>query len=118
MEKNVRPIVHVPDIRAAVAWYQQIGFTVIATYEDDDELTFAVMSFGTGQVMFDCGGQTSAQTRREVDLYLNVDDVDEIHRRIESQVEIIEGLHDTFYGAREFIIRDPNGFWVTFGQNI
>lgn len=27
-----------------------------------------------------------------------------------------EGLHDTIYGRREFIIRDVNRFWMTFGQ--
>jgi hypothetical protein len=28
----------------------------------------------------------------------------------------VEDPHDTFYGIREFIIRDINGFWVAFGQ--
>jgi hypothetical protein len=28
----------------------------------------------------------------------------------------VEGLHDTFYGMREFIIRDLNRFWITFGS--
>ncbi len=26
--------------------------------------------------------------------------------------------YDAFYGMREFIIRDCNGFWITFGQPI
>jgi hypothetical protein len=30
----------------------------------------------------------------------------------------VEDLHDTFYGMREFILRDCNGFWITFGQRI
>ncbi len=30
--------------------------------------------------------------------------------------EVVKGLHDTFYGAREFIIRDLNRFWMTFAQ--
>jgi hypothetical protein len=28
----------------------------------------------------------------------------------------VEDLYDAFHGMREFIIRDINGFWVTFGQ--
>ena|SRR5215469_3616821 len=28
---------------------------------------------------------------------------------------LTEDLHDTFYGKREFIIRDLNRFWITFG---
>jgi hypothetical protein len=29
---------------------------------------------------------------------------------------VVEDLHDTFYGMRELIVRDRDGFWVTFGQ--
>ena len=32
------------------------------------------------------------------------------------RVRIVEDLQDTFYGVREFIIRDLNGFWITFAQ--
>jgi uncharacterized glyoxalase superfamily protein PhnB len=115
--QNVRPMIHVPDVRAAAEWYARIGFTVIATYDDDGgDPSFAVLSFGGSQVMFDCGGQGSTQSRREVDLYLDVDNVDELYERLKGGVEEVEGLHDTFYGMREFIIRDLNGFWITFGQ--
>jgi len=30
----------------------------------------------------------------------------------------VEDPHDTFYRMREFIIRDFNGFWITFGQSV
>jgi uncharacterized glyoxalase superfamily protein PhnB len=53
--------------------------------------------------------------RREVDLYVTVDDVDGLYARLNGSCDVRKGLHDTFYGAREFIVRDPNGFWVTFG---
>lgn len=55
--------------------------------------------------------------RREVDLYLDVDNVDELYERLKDGVEVVKGLHDTFYGMREFIIRDLNRFWITFGQH-
>jgi hypothetical protein len=29
--------------------------------------------------------------------------------------DVIAEPDDTDYGMREFIIRDPNGFWITFG---
>jgi hypothetical protein len=34
----------------------------------------------------------------------------------ERVVEVVEPLHDTFYGMREFTIRHVNRFWMTFGQ--
>jgi hypothetical protein len=50
-------------------------------------------------------------------LYVTTDDVEGLHGQLQDRVEVVEGLHDTFYGMREFIIRDFNGFWITFGQS-
>jgi uncharacterized glyoxalase superfamily protein PhnB len=52
----------------------------------------------------------------EVDLYILTDNADDLFRRLKDRVQIVEELHDTFYGMREFIVRDKNGFWITFGQ--
>jgi uncharacterized glyoxalase superfamily protein PhnB len=117
MAPKVVPMIHVPDVRAAADWYQAIGFTINHTYADDgDGLSFAILSFGSGEVMFNQGGEPSASRRREVDLYVYTDDVDGLHDRLADRVVVVEAPHDTFYGMRELIIRDLNGFWVTFGQ--
>ena len=48
MKDKVVPMLHVPNVRAAVDWYQNIGFTVLDTYGDDgDGLSFAILSFGS-----------------------------------------------------------------------
>lgn len=110
-------MIHVPDVQATVDWYRDIGFTVGRTYDNGKGgLSFAILELGASQVMFNQGGEPSTRDRREVDLYVFTDDVDELHRRIHQRVEIVEGLHDTFYGNREFIIRDLNRFWISFGQ--
>lgn len=119
MSKKVVPMIHVPDVRATVDWYQAIGFTVCDTYDDGGKgLSFAILSFGDTEVMFNSGGQPSELRRREVDLYVYADNVDEIFQDLRDRVEVVEGLHDTFYGMREFIIRDLNRFWITFGQHV
>src|SRR6266480_3593658 len=64
------------------------------------------------------GGKASTEHRREVDLYITTENVDEVYRRFKDRVQIVKDPHDTFYGMREFIIRDFNGFWITFGQPI
>jgi uncharacterized glyoxalase superfamily protein PhnB len=119
LEKAV-PMIHVPDVRAALNWYAFIGFTATTTFADDggEGLSFAILSVGSSELMFSEGGRQSAERRREVDLYIYVDDVDELYRRLNERVEVVEGLHDTFYGMREFIIRDLNRFWITFGQPV
>ena len=111
-------MIHVPDVRATVEWYQQIGFEVRATYGDGTAtgLSFAIMKFGETEVMFNQGGRTSDEHRREVDLYVETENVDELYEDLKDRVDVFETPHDTFYGMRELIIRDLNRFWITLGQ--
>jgi hypothetical protein len=113
------PMIHVADVRATVGWYQAIGFTVVETYDNGgDGLSFAILSAGATRIMFNQGGRPSAERRREVDLYVDVDDVDELFASLKDRVEVVEAPHDTHYGMRELIIRDLNRFWITFGKNL
>ena len=118
MEKRVTPMIHVPDVRATVEWYLSIGFEVVATYGDGtgENFSFAVMSFGGTRVMFNTDGEPSDKHRREVDLYVYTDNVDELYETLKDRVDVIDEPCDRFYGMRELIIRDLNRFWVTFGQ--
>jgi uncharacterized glyoxalase superfamily protein PhnB len=114
---SLRPMIHVADVRRTAEWYVSIGFTLNSVFEDEGEMSWAALSFGDGAVMFNGGGHTSADDRREVDLYVDVDDVAALFERLHDRVQIVEPLHTTFYGIREFIVRDLNGFWITFGQS-
>ena len=111
-------MIHVPDVRATVDWYTSIGFKVVRQNEEDGEINWAKLTFGNSEVMFQSGGKASTEHRREVDLYITTENVDEVYRRFKDRVQIVKDPHDTFYGMREFIIRDFNGFWITFGQPI
>lgn len=56
--RRVTPMIHVPDVAAAVAWYRSIGFTVLDVGEDDGEAVWAHVAFGEGRVMFSAGGSS------------------------------------------------------------
>jgi uncharacterized glyoxalase superfamily protein PhnB len=117
MSERIVPMVHVPDVRATVDWYVDIGFKIVDTYDDGGQgLSFAILELGTSEVMFNQGGQSSTERRREVDLYIYTDNIDELFDRLKDRVEVVEPPHDQFYGMREFIIRDINGFWITFAE--
>ena len=111
------PMIHVPDVRATAAWYESIGFTLAEAYDDGaDGLSFAILVAGETRVMFNQGGRPSDERRREVDLYVDVEDVDRFFDSLRDRVEVVKAPHDTHYGMRELIIRDLNRFWITFGQ--
>lgn len=118
MARKVTPMIHVPDVRATIDWYKSLDFTVVDTNDVDGQIDWAMLSCGDSAVMFNAGGRRTTADRREVDLYVHADNVDELYHRLRERVEVRVNFHDTFYGMREFIIRDLNGFWVTFGQEV
>jgi hypothetical protein len=84
--QRVVSMIHVPDVRATVDWYESIAFTVINTYGNDGEgLSFAILSFGSSEVMFNQGGRPSTRDRREVDLYIYSDNVDDLYQRLKDR---------------------------------
>ena len=118
MQQNVVPMIHVTNVRATVDWYGSIGFETVRYNEEDGEMDWALLSLGNSEIMFSAGGRSSSEHRREIDLYVHCDDVDELYLRFKGRLEVVEELHDTFYGMREFIVRDVNRFWITFGQPV
>ena len=120
MPACIVPMIHVPDVHATAQWYASIGFEILRVNRECDTgpLDWALLRFGESEIMLNSGGQPSTARRREFDLYTHVEDVEALRRGLEGKAEMVEDVHDTFYGMREFIIRDCNGFWITFGQRI
>lgn len=118
MAQTVVPMIHVADVRATIDWYTSIGFKLVRQNEDDGEVNWARLAFGNSEVMFSAGGKASLAGRREVDLYIFTENIDQSFRALKDRAELVEDLHDTFYGMREFIVRDVNRFWITFGQPV
>ena len=49
-------------------------------------------------------------------LYVYPDDVESLWEKLKEQAPVAYPLHETPYGMREFGIRDPNGFALSFGK--
>ena len=127
MAARVVPMLHVPDVRATASWYASLGFALTGFHADDEDgeaWDWACLRLGATEVMLSPGGRPSDAHRREVDLYVQLDgdselgDVDSLHARLAGEVEVVQTPYDAFHGNRELIIRDPNRFWITFGQPI
>jgi uncharacterized glyoxalase superfamily protein PhnB len=118
MAHKAVPMIHVPDVQRTAAWYQAIGFTLERWNGEGEEMDWALLRLGDSEVMFSEGGAASNAERREVDLYVHTSDVEADLKHLMGRAEIVEPLHDTFYGMREFIVRDLNRFWITFGQPV
>jgi catechol 2,3-dioxygenase-like lactoylglutathione lyase family enzyme len=118
LSERIVPMIHVPDVRATADWYTSIGFKVVRFNEEDGEMNWALLSLGQSELMLNIRGKPGTAHRREIDLYVHTDNLQALHATLNGRVQVVEELHDTFYGMREFIFRDINGFWITFGQPV
>ena len=125
------PMLAVPDIAAALAWYTAIGFTEIARYEDGGVVNFGMVAFGAAELMF---GMHGAAGKHDTSVWLYVDRVEEAYRIVKSHqleqvrceldgqlssgpvLELTQDLEEMFYGARQFCVRDLNGYELYFIQ--
>jgi catechol 2,3-dioxygenase-like lactoylglutathione lyase family enzyme len=124
------PMIYVPDVAAALDWYKSLGFKEIARYEDEGLINFGVVSFGKAEILINMNGKRGPH---DVSLWLYTDHVDDFYKLLKSrqfeaalsdtagvqaEIDFVEHINDTFYGARQFAIRDPNGYIVFFMQQL
>src|SRR5262249_378124 len=105
MPEKIVPMIHVPDVAFTARWYESIGFTIRDTARecDEGEVNWALLRLGESTIMLNAGGKSSDAPRRDFDLYIYVDDIDAVRKRLDGKARVVEDLHDTFYGIREFI---------------
>lgn len=112
--ERLHPGLRVPDLPAAVEFYtSKLGFTPGFAWGDPPAM--AGVNLGEVQVFLERGTPGSAGSS----VYFVVGDADELyafHRG--NGVEIVEGLDDREYGLRDYSVRDPNGYLLSFGHYI
>ncbi len=122
---TVWPILAYRDAPAAIAFLKEaFGFTEAAVYTrdgDDSVVEHAELRWplGGGLMLATAGRDETAFGRREAGagaLYVVCDDPDGLFARATAAgAEVVHGLVDQDYGAREFSVRDSEGNLWSFG---
>lgn len=117
----------VADITASIDFYCNVlGFQQVMTVPEAPPFDWAMLQHGDVTVML----QTRQSLGDELPelqalpgggallLYINVDDVNGLHASVKAKTPVRKGLEETFYGMREFSVADPDGFLLTFAQEL
>ncbi|HVS95680.1 MAG TPA: VOC family protein [Puia sp.] len=120
------PNLFVRDIRATLAFYQVLGFTLTMSVPGGTEAepVWAMVTNGKVSFMFQTFqslGDTLPQISRtdggSLLFYINVKDIGSYFESVRDKVQVLHGLQKTFYGATEFSILDNNNYVLTFAEH-
>jgi uncharacterized glyoxalase superfamily protein PhnB len=120
----IAPEFFVPDVDAAVAFYQEtFGYTLLR--KEGEPATFAIGHINGAAIMFMSdrwytGSRAELDGRGSgLDIRVMVPDVDEYYARAQAAgLQVMHSLADREYGLRDFIVRDPNGFRLRFASTL
>lgn len=116
----------VPNVPATIAFYErEFDFKCIVNVPDVGIPVFAILKCGSVDIMI----QQRQSLEEEIPffenrpmggtftLYINVDDVQTLYEKAKINLTLVQDIHDTFYGSREFAVLDCNGYVLAFAEH-
>jgi uncharacterized glyoxalase superfamily protein PhnB len=119
------PVLHVKTVEPSLKfWTERFGFKSTIQVPEGDHIGFVALESGPVELMYQTykGMQTDQANplARDVDkgpsfIFMEVPDINAVIKSLDG-AEIVQDLHETFYGAREVVAKEPGGHFVIFSQ--
>lgn len=117
---RITPFIHVPDIAAAVTFFESLGFTTYFRFED-----YAYVQRETAGVRLlqNHGDDGAPPGNRRFAYYIDVEDIDALYQELKPVLDAmpkgdVHGPADKPYNQRELCVLAPDGNLLVFGQTI
>ena len=119
------PILHVKSVEPSLKfWTERFGFKSTVQVPEGDHIGFVALENGSIELMLQTYQGMQADPNnplaKTVDqgpsfLFMEVPDINVVIKSLEG-AEVVQGLHETFYGAKEVVAKEPGGHFVIFSQ--
>lgn len=118
------PILHVERVEPSLEfWTERFGFTATIQVPEDDHIGFVALEKDAIEIMLQtyrgmkAAGETLARAAAQGPSFLFLE-VPDIHAAIDALkgADFVQDLHETPYGAKEVVIKEPGGHFVIFSQ--
>jgi Glyoxalase/Bleomycin resistance protein/Dioxygenase superfamily len=119
------PVLHVKTVEPSLKfWTERFGFKTTIQVPERDHIGFAAIDNGSVELMYQTyeGMQTDpseplakAAEQGPTFIFMEVPDINAIASAL-PESEVVKGIHDTAYGAKEIMAKEPGGHYVIFSQ--
>ena len=128
MKNNAQlmPMISVDSVDQARAFYvDKLGFNhMMGMLGKDGQLDFCTVTLNGAKIMLmrpqeRIEGTGPTSSKRPVEIYLEVDDVDSYHEQVQTnEVKVTDPLTDQWWGDRTFKVIDPFGYQIWFYKTV
>lgn len=125
--ESLTPNVIVNDVNKTVEYYQRfLGFVLVAFVPEAGVYNWAMVTRDGVNLMFQSlqslhEDMPTLQIESKGSIgtfFIKLKGIEQLHAQLKDQVEIASEMRVTFYGMKEFTIRDLNGYFLTFAEEI
>ena len=125
MLKKITPNLMVEDVNQIVDFFKEyLGFEMVMAIPETGQFDWAMMKSGDAEIMFQSRsslGEEIAVLKEAViggsfTLYIDVEGIDELYEKLKDKTEIVQDMHNTFYGSKEFAVKESNGYILAFAE--
>lgn len=125
MVNKSTPILHVKSVEPSVKfWTERFGFRRTIEVPEGDHLGFVALENDKVEIMYQTysGMQSDpanplakAVEQGPSFLFMEVPDIKAAAEALKS-ADIVQPIHETFYGSKEIVVREPGGHFIIFSQ--
>lgn len=122
---KLTPNLLVADVSRSLAFYVDVlGFTRGFTVPDEGPLVFGSVTSGPIEIFFN-EATTAAQEYPLLEgrpialsgtLFIEVAGIEPFFAQLQARVPVVKPLFTQWYGMKEFVIADPDGYLITFAE--
>jgi uncharacterized glyoxalase superfamily protein PhnB len=122
--KRITPILFAQEIEPCIQfWTERMGFEKTVEVPEGDKVGFVILAKDGLELMYqsyssvekDNPATAAAVKKGPTFLYIDVDDLNRALAAT-SGADVVMPLRSTFYGSKEFGIKDPVGHYIIFAQ--
>lgn len=134
--KKLTPNLMVKDVAASVKFYEEkLGFKlamavpgtqdrVVEEIDGSQEIVYALIVNGGVEIMLqverslknDIPVFDTMEIGASVSIYIETEDLDKMYDSLNGKVDVVKELETTWYGMKEFYIRDFDGYILGFAE--
>ena len=122
---KLTPNLLVADVSRSLAFYVDVlGFTRGFTVPDEGPLVFGSVTSGPIEIFFN----EASTARKEYPslegrpialsgtLFIEVAGIEPFFAQLQARVPVVKPLFTQWYGMKEFVLADPDGYLITFAE--